>query len=141
MQDDDRLNNLPEAIPLHRIAPFWRLFAIVAVVAAVALLFVVLILCIVLVNLHNRSPIYAPVPPPVYRAPPMAPGVVVGGGGPSVEDEDSPEPQNLPYPVKADLAGGDPHEPVAEDPSPPTKPPPTARERFLDKGTDVWKLK
>ena len=27
MRDDDRLDELPEAVPLHRIAPFWRLIA------------------------------------------------------------------------------------------------------------------
>src|SRR6266849_3441881 len=140
MRDDDLLDDLPEAMPLHRIAPFWRLIAILAASAAVGLLFLVLILGIALVNAQNRPTAVVPPPPPVVRAAPMAPGVAFGvGSGLGVQDE-ATETENLPYPVIAELADAEPYEPGGKN-QPSAAKPSTARQRFLDIGTDIWKLK
>lgn len=134
MRADDRWDDLPEAIPLHRVAPWWRLLAILALIGMVGLLVVVLILGIAVVQLQDRPlPTFAPTPAPVAVVPP--------GVAPTA-DEPPAEGENLPYPVKADLAEADPYERVEPTGPRPAKPHPT-RERFLDieKAVDLWKLK
>jgi hypothetical protein len=134
MRDDDRWEELPEAVPLYRVAPLWRLLAIIAVIGMAVLLFAVLILGIVLVHMAERT---VALPPP-----PLPPAVtVIGGGRPSLTDDAQADAQNLPYPMTADLAEGDPYEPAQENRPPTARPQPTARERFLDQGTDLWKVK
>src|SRR6266567_1173327 len=117
MRHDDLLDELPEAVPLHRIAPFWRLIAIVAAVAAVALLFVVLVLGIALVNTLNRPTTVVTPPGPVKTFQPVPPAIAMAGGGfgSGAQDEAAAEAQNLPYPVTAELGERDPYEPVEEN--------------------------
>src|SRR5438067_4209879 len=140
MQDEVRLEELPEALPLYRVAPVWRLIAICTALLAISLLFLVLMLALVLVNLQNRSPAFVTTPRPVIPAPPAMPGAAMGSVT-GVPDDPTADTPNLPYPVKADLADADPYAPAEPKDAPPAKQPPSARERFLEKGTDLWKLK
>jgi tetratricopeptide (TPR) repeat protein len=136
MRDDELLDQLPEAVPLYRIAPWWRLLAVFAAIAVVGLIGVVLVLGIALVQIENRQRpaiMATPVPPPVVFASPA------GGGVLGAQDNAQTDPQNLPYPVEADLAEANRHEP--DDGKPETKGYSTARGRFLELGTDIWKLK
>src|SRR5579871_775489 len=136
MYEDDRLEELPEAVPLYRIAPIWRLLAVGALLAVVVLMGVGLILGIALVDALNRPIAAVPPPPPVPRAVPMTvPAPLTGFAGPGLTEEPEEEIPNPPYPVTAELAESDPSEPVAPNQ------PSTARQRFLDIGTDMWKLK
>src|SRR5262245_2638333 len=101
----------------------------------VGLLLIVLLLGVALFEMEHRprSPaMIAPVPPP-----PMVFASPAGGGGPGTPDDAQTDPQNLPYPVEADLAEADPY--ALSDEKPPIERVATARERFLRLGTTVWK--
>src|SRR5438046_8567430 len=135
MRYHDLLEDLPEAVPLHRVAPLWRLLAICGFIGVAFLLLVILILGIALVNLQkpiitytNPAPGFAPVVP-----------AAVARAAASPDDDPTLTAQNLPYPLKADLAES--QEPAAANQPSPAKPAASARERFLDQGTDLWKLK
>src|SRR5205823_2084629 len=109
VRDDEPLDQLPEAVPLHRIAPWWRLLAVFAIIAIVGLLALVLVLAIALVQMGDSQRFAAmtaaTVPPSVVFASPA-------GGGVGSPDDAQADPQNLPYPVEADLAEADPYAPV-----------------------------
>jgi tetratricopeptide (TPR) repeat protein len=134
VRDDELRDELPEAVPLYRIAPWWRPVAVFAVLGVVGLFGVAVVLGVALVQMENRqraaATIAGPVPPPMVFASPA------GGGRLGSSDEAPEDPQNLPYPVDADLAVADPYALVEDKP-----PAATARQRFLELGTDVWKLK
>jgi Tol biopolymer transport system component/tetratricopeptide (TPR) repeat protein len=132
MHTDDQLGDLPEALPLRRVAPLWRILALLEGVALVGLLFLLCILCIALLEQARRPP---PTPvvmaaPPVAAAPAatawVAPGMAV-----TPDDAEPVDPQNLPYPVQADLRDLA----TAEAPAGAKG---TAREHFLGLGQDVW---
>ena len=136
MRDDDFLDQLPEAVPLYRVAPWWRLLAVFAIIGMVVLFVVALILGIAVVQMdHLNVAVNAPVPP---SATPVFPPAVAAGG-PGVDSDAEADPQNLPYPVTADVAEDEPYESADERSA--TKGSPTARQRFLQLGTDLWKLK
>jgi hypothetical protein len=137
MRSEHELADLPEAVPLDRVAPFWRLLAILALLGLAGLIFVSLTLGLALVQRTTTgpSPMTAMVPAPMFF-PPVAYQAV----------EDLPPP---PYPVKADLDPGDEFEPPVEKQGPAGAPPPSvpysgrsasgSRQRFLSKGADVWR--
>jgi tetratricopeptide (TPR) repeat protein len=124
MQTYESLADLPEALPLQRVAPFWRVVAVLALLLLVGLVLVTCVLGIALlhkpVTLQTAAtPVPGPVPPAVAPAP-------IYASMPSVEE--GVDPQNLPYPVREDLRTGS-----AAD-----KPDGTRRDRFLSRTQEAW---
>jgi hypothetical protein len=129
MHTDDQLGSLPEALPLRRVAPLWRILALLAGAAVLGLFFLVCILGIALLRAWATAAATVAVATPV---PPPAPPVVWAGPGMALpaEDEEAVDPQSLPYPVQADLRDAPAARPDAAKGTP--------RERFLGLGQDVW---
>ncbi len=127
----DNLTELPEAIPLHRVSPAWRVLAILAVIILLLALIGIVAMSVqihVLQMQQVNRPINWTAPP----MPPPAPAVVV----PVVNapaDKTPIDPTNLPYPTREDLRQslGFETEPAEQGP--------TLRERFLRLGKDLWK--
>jgi hypothetical protein len=131
MRENENVADLPEAVPLYRVAPFWRVLAIFGLLGMAGLFVVAATFGIALIQredatFNNGSVL---VPPP-----PAPPAVMGGRGGP----DDDPEQANLPYPVRADLSEPELAEPADEKPPPADSPPRSPRARFLSKGVDVW---
>ncbi len=133
MHTDEQLADLPEALPLRRVSPFWLVLALLEAVAFVGLF---LILCIVgLAALRQRvvtpaATLAVPTPPPAL------PRAAFGAFVPIPPQDDEPgDPASLPYPVQEDLRqDGLPPElrKYAADGGP------SQRQRFLGRGSEVW---
>src|SRR6516164_11641605 len=95
MQVDEKINELPEAIPLYRVSPLWRFAAIAAALVIVALLFVSATLGLVVLG---QKAALAAGPTTPARAPVMvASGFAATPAAPAEDSDD------LPYPTKQDL--------------------------------------
>src|SRR5262249_25938170 len=92
MHDDAHLGDLPEAVPLYRVAPFWRLLALFALVGIAGLFLVTLTFGFALLQKETATTVVGPAPRMMATPVMPAPGGVAA------------VPQNLPYPVKQDLA-------------------------------------
>lgn len=126
MSDTVHLGDLPEAVPLTRVAPGWRLLAILLVIISAGLFLVVFVLGYAVVeHLWEDTTAAVPVAPPA----PMATTTAVSVDPPLAEPVD---PKSLPYPVTQDprtrVPSTDPK--VARE---------TPRSRFLRWGQEVWK--
>ncbi len=123
---DERLDDFPEAIPLRRVAPGWRVFAILMTVAAGGFFLLTLVLFGALVQHSVESSVTFP-PPPVAVPATVTP----------VEEDDPDAPKvpraDLPYPSTEDL-----RRPV-DHPDGNGKRPLAARERFLNLGKEAWR--
>jgi tetratricopeptide (TPR) repeat protein len=133
MHTDEQLADLPEALPLRRVSPFWLVLALLEAVALVGLF---LVLCIVgLAALRQRvvtpaATLAVPVPPPAMPRAAFGNFALI----PPPEDELG-DPASLPYPVQEDLRqDGLPAEVKknAADGGP------SLRQRFLGRGSEVW---
>lgn len=125
---EPRLDDLPEAIPLRRVTPAWRLVAIMALSGAGALGLLALVLGIWVGHLHDeldnyQSGLYTVPPAWNVKTPPVV------EEGPVVDD--GPNAVNLPYPVTEDLKE------VAR-PAPGDRPD-RPRDRFLKTTQELWK--
>lgn len=127
----DNLTELPEAIPLHRVSPAWRLLAILAVIIALLALLGVLAMSVqiaVLQSQQTNRPIY--VTPPPAPPPPAVVAVPIVNVPP---DKPAVDPASLPYPVREDLRQSLGFATV------PGEPGGTLRERFLRLGKEYWR--
>lgn len=127
---EPHLEDLPEAIPLHRVAPVWRTLALLAIPLAGMMLVFVVVLGIVIAGLRAQlraTALAAPAPPPVW-VPATATTVE-----PETEREEPVEAVNLPYPVRDDLRANDRQVGQEEEEAN------SSRARFLKKGKEVWK--
>lgn len=122
MHASESLADLPEALPLRRVSPAWRILAVLETLVLIGL---VLLVCVLGIALLQRR-----VQPTVFAAPTMPPATPPMFGlmpPPSVEETDDP---NLPYPVVEDLrAPAREREPAGRD---------TARQRFLARSEEIW---
>lgn len=120
---EPQLADYPEAIPLRRVPPGWRTAAILLGLGFLGLGVAVVFMGVSLIRLAAQ----VSVPPPF----PVAGGP--GQGTPISEDDPDPTTnrRDLPYPTTEDL-----HHSV-DAPAVPAVP--TARERFLQLGKEVWK--
>jgi hypothetical protein len=132
MQDNTELEDLPEAVPLHKVAPFWRVLAILAGICMVGLLFVSIVFGIALMEMNNSYVAVAPAPPPapVLMAPPVM--------ATPIDDPDESDTVNAPYPLTADLARSNRTEPASENPVAPGEARLSARQHFLSKSIAFW---
>src|SRR5262245_57592026 len=102
----ENLTELPEAVPLYRVSPAWRLVAIFACVVAVLAIIGWVSLSAVnhglQMQLAGRPPNYAPpvgMPMPV----PMPTGPAAVPAVPAAPEKPAGDPANLPYPIREDL--------------------------------------
>jgi tetratricopeptide (TPR) repeat protein len=133
MHDD--LTELPEAIPLHRVSPAWRLLAILAVIIAMLALLGILAMSAQIAYLQSlqiNRPIYSNPPVVTAPAPPPPPVVAVPVVNPP-PDKPPIDPANLPYPIREDLRQSLSFATV------PNEPEGTLRERFLRLGKEYWR--
>jgi hypothetical protein len=132
MRDDRDLLDLPEAVPLYRVSPWWRLVAIFGFFGMALLLAVTAVIWLAL--MHKASVNTAgmvpprPVPPPA----PMVIGRVRAYTPPSADSGEHP------FPVKADLAEVESLTPRADESAPALRARNAARQRFLNKGQVMW---
>ena len=128
---EPHLEDLPEAIPLHRVAPGWRAVAVVSFLVAGLMVLLVVVLGIVIAGQRAQlqagafaSPV--PVPSPAWPA-------TTTPVQPATDPDEPAEAVNLPYPVRDDLR------PAAQQMRPEEAETPSPRARFLKKGEEVWK--
>jgi Tol biopolymer transport system component len=128
---EPRLDDLPEAVPLRRVSPVWRLVAILGLAGLAGLMLAVLALVTWVIHLHEELDDYqsGAVPAPPVWAPTTVPVQPAG------ELDPDPDPglnaANLPYPVKEDLR----FMPKAAPPDKDKR----QREQFLKLSQEVWK--
>jgi tetratricopeptide (TPR) repeat protein len=122
---DEALEQYPEAIPLHRVAPGWRIFAVLAGLATLGLLVLIIFMGMRLAILAASSQL----PPPPVPATMVVAGPVVAT---PLDDDEAREPGrgDLPYPVREDLRRSVDGEPAPAAPSP--------RQRFLKLTQLTW---
>lgn len=140
MTEHTDLAGLPEAVPLRRVAPGWRVLALLTLLMSGGLLLVIVVLALALMNESDTSGS----PASYYGGPPTASYTVTQNGspdGPLPAIAESPtvldpdlggqvlDPRLVPYPIKADLAAADQSGEGAD----------TAARRFLRLGEDVWR--
>jgi hypothetical protein len=115
MRDATNLADLPEAVPLRRVSPLWRVLAILAGLGLIGLGMLTCVLLAALARIRAQQLAeldIAPIcPPPIHEREPL-------------------DPSQLPYPVQADWAAE--HSPDEEQPE-------GARSRFLRRGSEVWR--
>jgi tetratricopeptide (TPR) repeat protein len=127
-----RLDDLPEAVPLRRVSPGWRVVAILGLAATGVLFVAALMLGVWVARLHEELDDYQS--GAVTTAPPVWAPTAVAVKDP--DDDPDPEPglnaaNNLPYPVKEDLR--------PETKRAPEDGPERPRQRFLKLSQEVWK--
>lgn len=131
----DNLTDLPEAVPLYRVSPAWRLLAIFAGILALLCLIGVVSLSAVnhglQVQLAKQPTVY--MSPGVAAVPVPVPGPVVVPAVPAVPDKPVGDPANLPYPVRED-----PRQSIGMG-AEPADPQGTPRARFLRVGKEIWR--
>jgi tetratricopeptide (TPR) repeat protein len=132
MHAEESLGDLPEALPLHRVAPLWRVIAIIALIGMAGLILVALTLGLALVQ-RSAAVATAMTPAPMRPMPPRGGGGFGGAFPPGIAALSTP--QDLPYPVKQELAQVKP----AEEDQPAGVVHLSARRRFLAKGVDIWR--
>src|SRR5439155_24925098 len=103
MHPNERLGDFPEALPLHRVAPLWRIAALLFGVIVAALLIVVCVLGIAVMQQQQQLLTMTLAPPPPGAPATPVPPRWVGGMGVAVDEEERVDPQTLPYPVRDDL--------------------------------------
>src|SRR5437867_2651620 len=132
MHAEEQLADLPEALPLRRVSPWWLVLALLEAVLVIVLGLGLCILGLAVVR-QRTVPVTGPVvATPVPRGA-FVPGVAAFPALPADEEEPA-DAQNLPYPTKADLQQSALPRPDAAEPVNPL------RQRFLDRGIEIWKL-
>jgi tetratricopeptide (TPR) repeat protein len=115
------LHDLPEAIPLRRVSPVWRVLAVLALLGFAGL---GMLVCVLLVALYHQGTRAT-----AFTAATVPPRAVFMGTTAPLFDDDPINPNNLPYPTQEDLCPTFAVSPAPESP----------RQRFLALGQDVWK--
>src|SRR5436309_765202 len=127
--DATRLEDLPEAVPLRRVSPAWRVLAVLGLIGIFGLGVVIISLLTWIVHLRDEIDELSSNGPPAPVTTFAVPTKVLE---PDPEPDDPVDLARLPYPVVEDLrktpAGGE---------KPNGKPSPQSR--FLAKSTTVWK--
>lgn len=129
---EPHLEDLPEAVPLYRVSPGWRVAAILAFLLGGLMFALVVVLAIVAIGLRAQLQIanlsaasstsFGSTPPAVETELP-----------PDTAPDEPAEAVNLPYPVRDDLRQAAlPRRPKEDEPVSP-------RDRFLRKSQEVWK--
>src|SRR5262249_26534019 len=98
----DNLTELPEALPLHRVSPAWRLLAILACVVVFLCVISIISMSVVIHGLQLQATMRPPVAPPPIAATPAPMPVTVNPANIPV-DKGPADPANLPYPTHEDL--------------------------------------
>jgi tetratricopeptide (TPR) repeat protein len=129
MPSDDILADLPEAIPLTRVAPFWRILAVLALIGMAGLLLSTLVLGSILLEKNNA-------PGNAFNRTQFAPA-----GAPRAPINQAPAGvpnSQLPYPVQQDLARSDILDLADEKPLPEAARKGSSRQQFLDLSQERW---
>jgi len=130
---ESRLEDLPEAVPLRRVSPAWRLVGILSLVGIGFLFLGVLMLVAWVARLHEELDEYQSgaiaTAPPAWA--PAAANVVPAAVDPDPEPEPGLNGANLPYPVKEDLRSEPKLAPQDQDKR--------QRNLFLKLSQEVWR--
>jgi hypothetical protein len=128
MQTHESLADLPEALPLQRVSPFWRILAVLVTVLLIALVLVTCVLGIALLHKPVTVPVVAATvatPAPVPTFPPAA-------FAPMQPPDETVDPSSVPYPIREDLGPSTTADKAGGDAKG------TRRSRFLSRSQEVW---
>ncbi|MBY0526675.1 MAG: hypothetical protein K2R98_24980 [Gemmataceae bacterium] len=124
------LEDLPEAVPLRRVSPLWRVFAVLAVLMAVGLGAVIVFMSILVFRLREEIEDLASNDPSSFAKVAVVETKVIDA---DPEPADPAEAARLPYPVTEDL-----RKPLGQAEK--TRTQPTPRDRFVNKSRQAWKV-